>query len=70
MAKLQLVIGAFVIDVTPNGAGGFDLSKQGTGRFLEINDGGGHLQLRKPGSLPSNTGLETDANGRAVFQDA
>lgn len=38
-----------------------------SGRFLKMVDGGGHLELVGPGSITTDTGLELDAGGHAVF---
>lgn len=57
------------IDLTNDG---FDLSAEGehSGRFLEVDFAEGGLTLKKPGSITTDTGLELDENGRAVFHDA
>lgn len=38
-----------------------------SGRFLEMVDGGGHIELTCPGSITTGTGLELDEGGHAVF---
>ena len=40
------------------------------GRFLELVDAGGHLEILAPGSITTGTGLELDAQGRAVVHPA
>lgn len=39
----------------------------GDGRFLEMKDGGGHIELGAPGSIATGTGLELDETGHAIF---
>jgi len=43
------------------------IGPDGDGRFLEVFDGGGHIQCEVPGSITTNTGLELDGDGRVIF---
>jgi hypothetical protein len=64
-------VGQFTVTATARESGvDLAISGEGNGRFQELNDGGGHLELRKPGSLTTGIGLELDEAGRAVFHDA
>lgn len=70
MAAIKLFVGSHVIRLEENSSGGFRLLAEGPngdGRFLEIKDGGGHIELEAPGSITTGTGLELDGDGRAVF---
>ena len=74
MAIQQFKIGAFDVEFEVNSGTNPDgvtlrCSTGGGpgGRFLEIKNGGGHLELEAPGGITSAAGLELDENGRAVF---
>lgn len=41
----------------------------GDGRFLEIVDGGGHIEILSLGSITGGTGLELDENGRVIIHE-
>lgn len=52
-----------------NGGTGFQFfaeGPQGDARFLEINYGGGHVDVHCPGSLPDGTTLELTSDDRSV----
>ena len=69
--KFKLIVGPFTIRVVPNDATeGFTFHAEGPngdGRFLEIQNGGGHIELNAPGSITTGTGLVLDGTGHAVF---
>jgi len=45
-------------------------SEGGDGRFLEIANGGGHIECLKMKSLPEGTGLEIGEDGYPVIHES
>lgn len=69
-------VGTHVLQFVDKPENGFDIYLEppgggdvGRARLLEVLDGGGHLEIRRPAGNGDTTAAELDEDGRVVIHD-